>query len=48
MALREVRPLNAEQWKQVTTALKAGPTPQQKQFIAIALERAKTLQEIKQ
>ena len=41
MALREVKPLNAEQWKQVTTA-------EQRKIIAEALERAKKLQEIKQ
>ncbi len=47
MALREVKPLNAKQWLQVTSALKSGPTPEQKEYVVKALERAKMLQEIK-
>ncbi len=47
MVLREVKPLNAEQWKQVTTALKAGSTPEQKQFMVESIERAKKMKEIK-
>lgn len=47
MALREVKPLNAEQWKLVTNALKTGPTDKQKRIVAEAIERAKKLHEIK-
>lgn len=47
MALREVKPLNTAQWKLVTSALKAGPTPEQKKFVADAVARAKQLQESK-
>ena len=40
MVLREVKPLNAKQWKQLTDALTAGPTPEQRQFRLEALEIA--------
>ena len=33
MALREVKPLDEEQWNQVVSALKAGPTEAQRQMI---------------
>ncbi len=46
MALREVKPLNSEQWTQVTTALKSGPTTDQKMFLKEALERAAKLQKL--
>ena len=43
MTLREVKPLNAEQWKQVVDALNAGPSAEQKKAVAEAIERAKIL-----
>jgi hypothetical protein len=33
MALREVKPLDEEQWNQVVSALKTGPTEAQRQMI---------------
>ena len=33
MALREVKPLDEEQWNQVVSALKIGPTEAQRQMI---------------
>ena len=45
MALREVKPLNAKQWKQVTDALKAGPTPEQRRFKAEAIKTARQMRE---
>ena len=47
MVLREVKPLNAKQWEQLTDALTAGPTPEQRQFRLEALEIAKQLREEK-
>lgn len=47
MALREVKPLNEKQWQQVTTALKTGPTEEQKRLVAKALEIAHQLKELK-
>ncbi|WP_316504833.1 hypothetical protein [Nitrosopumilus sp.] len=47
MALREVKPLNADQWKLVTNALKVGPSEEQRNTINTALKRAKELREIK-
>lgn len=46
MALREVKPLNPVQWKQVTDALKAGPNEEQKRAIAQARARAKELKQL--
>lgn len=46
MALREVKPLNAEQWKLVVSTLKTGPTDKQRKLVAESLQRAKELQEI--
>ena len=45
MALREVKPLNAKQWKQVTDALKAGPTLEQKRHITEAIKIARHIRE---
>ena len=47
MTLREVKPLNSEQWKIVEKALKEGPTPEHDQLLEKALERAKQMKEIK-
>ena len=47
MPLRYVKDLNAKQWKQVTDALKAGPTPEQRRFIAEAVEMANQMKEEK-
>lgn len=47
MALREVKPLNAEQWKLVTSVLKAGPTKEQRKSVEKALEIASKLKELK-
>ena len=47
MVLREVKPLNAKQWKQLTDALTAGPTPEQRRFRLEAIGIAKQLREEK-
>ncbi len=44
MALREVKPLTNEQWKQVTTQLKNGPTEQSIQTVNDAVKFAKKIQ----
>ena len=48
MALREVKPLNKEQWKQVTDALDAGPTAEQKEYMIEARKIAKQMREGKE
>ena len=47
MALRDVKPLSTKQWTQVTDALKAGPTPEQKRLRAEAIMFAKLIREEK-
>ena len=47
MPLREVRPLDEKQWKQVVDALKAGPGARQQRAVAEALECAKKLRPAK-
>jgi len=43
MALREVKPLNTEQWEQVTTQLKNGPTEQSIETVNEAVDFAKKI-----
>ena len=45
MALREVKPMDDKQWKQVTNQLKAGPTTESINTVKSALERAGKLKE---
>lgn len=45
MALREVKPMDDKQWKQVTSQLKAGPTEESINTVKAALERASKLKE---
>lgn len=40
MALREVKPLNTEQWKQVQNMMNNGPTDKSISTVKNALERA--------
>ena len=47
MPLRYVKDLSPRQWKIVTDALKAGPTPEQRRFVAEAIEIAKQMKEEK-
>ena len=45
--LRDVKPLNAKQSKQVIEALKAGPTPEQILFKTEAIKIARQMREEK-
>lgn len=45
MALREVKPLNNEQWEKVTTQLKNGPTEKSIETVVEAIEFASKLKE---
>ena len=45
MTLRYVAPLNEEQWKILTDALKAGPTPAQRRTVKKAIEMFKDKKE---
>ena len=45
MALREVKPMDDKQWKQVTDQLKAGPTKESIKTVKAALELASKLKE---
>ena len=45
MALREVKPMDDKQWKQVTGQLKAGPTKKSIKTVKGALELANKLKE---
>ena len=46
MPMREVKPLSDHQWAMVVKQLKEGPTPEMRQFLAFAKERAKHIREI--
>ena len=48
MALREVEPLNAEQWKQLTDALDRGPTPAQVKIVEDAVKYFKDIEQKRQ
>ena len=45
MTLREVKPMDDKQWKQVTDQLKAGPTKESIKTVKAALELASKLKE---
>lgn len=45
MALREVKPMDAKQWEQVTSELKIGPTEKSIRTVKAALECAGKLKE---
>lgn len=46
MVLREVKPMDDEQWEQVTSQLMAGPTEESISTVKAALERAGKLKEV--
>ena len=48
MALREVKPLDAKQWKQLTDDLKKGPTPEQVEFARESIEYFRRLEQERQ
>ena len=43
MPLRDVKPLNEEQWKQVTRMMKSGPTDESIAVVTRALENARKI-----
>jgi len=46
MALREVKPLDEKQWKQVTSQLDSGPTAESISTVEKALKLANRLKEV--
>ena len=45
MALRDVKPMDGKQWKQVTSQLRSGPTDESISTVEDALKRASRLKE---